>query len=194
VAYHHGDLPAALKRAVLEIVDADGLDAVTMAAAARRAGVSAGAPYRHFDSLDDLLVATAVDGYHRFRARQRAALAAHPEPTDALLAIIADYFAFAADEPGAFALMWGSGFTRRSRRLDEYARGDYSTVVELLTKITGATPEECHELAMAIAGVVIGQARIALDRYSPVSTPDDAPVIAERGVRMLLAGFQRLRS
>lgn len=188
MAYHHGDLPGALKRAVVEIVDEGGLDAVTMTAIARRAGVSVGAPYKHFASLEDLLVATAEDGYRRFRARQSLARAAHDDPLDALLAIIADFFAFAVDEPGAFALMWGSGFTRRSRRLDDWARGDYATVVELLTAITGRVAAECHDLAMCIAGVVIGQARIAIDRYSPVSTLADAPLIAERGVRMLIRG------
>jgi AcrR family transcriptional regulator len=187
--YHHGDLPAALKRAVFELVVEGGLPAVTMTAAAKRAGVSPGAPYKHFAGLEDLLVAAAEDGYRRFRARQQVVAASHDDPTDKLLAIIADYFAFARDEPGSFALMWGTGLTRQSRRLDEWALGDYARVVGLLVEITGRNAEDCHELAMNIASLVIGNARIAIDRYSPVSTPEQAPGFADRGVRQLIAGF-----
>lgn len=187
--YHHGDLPAALRRAVVELVVEGGLPAVTMTAAARRAGVSPGAPYKHFAGLEDLLVAAAEDGYRRFRARQRTVAARHGDPMDKLSAIIADYFAFAHDEPGSFALMWGTGLTRQSRRLDEWALGDYSTVVALLVEITARGAADCHELAMNIASLVIGNARIAVDRYSPVSTPEQAPGFAERGVRQLIAGF-----
>lgn len=188
-AYHHGDLPAALKSAVLDLVVEGGLAAVTMAAAARRAGVSPGAPYRHFAGLEDLLVATAEDGYRRFRARQQAVTSRNDEPMDKLLAIIGDYFAFARDEPGYFALMWGTGLTRQSRRLDAWALGDYSTVVGLLVEITGRGAEDCHEPAMNIASLVIGHARIAIDRYSPVSTAEQAPQLAGQGVRQLIAGF-----
>jgi AcrR family transcriptional regulator len=188
--YHHGDLPAALKRAVLELVVEGGLSSVTMTAAARRAGVSPGAPYKHFASLEDLLVATAEDGYRRFRARQQAVASSHDDPLEKLLAIIADYFAFARDEPSSFALMWGTGLTRQSRRLDEWALGDYGTVVRLLVEITGRSAVDCHELAMNIASLVIGNARIAIDRYSPVSTPEQAPEFAGRGVRQLIAGFR----
>jgi AcrR family transcriptional regulator len=189
-AYHHGDLPAALKSAVLELVVEGGLPAVTMTAAARRAGVSPGAPYRHFAGLEDLLVATAEDGYRRFRARQLAVASRYDDPMDKLLAIIADYFGFARDEPSYFALMWGTGLTRHSRRLDEWALGDYATVVGLLAEITGRSAADCHELAMNIASLVIGNARIAIDRYSPVSTPEQAPGFADRGVRQLIAGFR----
>jgi AcrR family transcriptional regulator len=45
--YHHGGLAEALKQAVLELIAEGGIESVTMAEAARRAGVSSGAPYHH---------------------------------------------------------------------------------------------------------------------------------------------------
>lgn len=59
MAYHHGDLPAALLSAVGMIVNEDGIDALTLRAAARRAGVSHGAPAHHFGDKRGMLTAFA---------------------------------------------------------------------------------------------------------------------------------------
>lgn len=58
--YHHGDLRAALIDAALALVAERGADALSVAEAARRTGVSAAAPYRHFPTRQDLLRATAA--------------------------------------------------------------------------------------------------------------------------------------
>ena len=47
-AYHHGDLKSALIEAASVILETRGADALTLREAARRAGVSEAAPYRHF--------------------------------------------------------------------------------------------------------------------------------------------------
>jgi len=57
--YHHGDLRRALLDATVDIVEERGVNGVNMAEAARRAGVSSGAPYKHFRDKDDLLAALA---------------------------------------------------------------------------------------------------------------------------------------
>lgn len=59
MAYHHGDLPAALLSAVGMIVNEEGIDALTLRAAARRAGVSHGAPAHHFGDKRGMLTAFA---------------------------------------------------------------------------------------------------------------------------------------
>jgi AcrR family transcriptional regulator len=58
--YHHGDLRAALIEAALALIAERGVEALSVAEAARRTGVSAAAPYRHFPTRLDLLRATAV--------------------------------------------------------------------------------------------------------------------------------------
>ncbi|MFI1382438.1 TetR/AcrR family transcriptional regulator [Embleya sp. NPDC020886] len=74
--YHHGDLRAALIRAGLEAIADNGIGALSVAEAARRAGVSPGAPYRHFPSRTALLMAVAIEAARELTADIRAALTA----------------------------------------------------------------------------------------------------------------------
>ena len=53
--YHHGNLKEALLRAALELIAQKGPAGFTFAEAARWAGVSPAAPYRHFRDRDELL-------------------------------------------------------------------------------------------------------------------------------------------
>ncbi|MBR1197327.1 TetR/AcrR family transcriptional regulator [Bradyrhizobium sp. AUGA SZCCT0240] len=76
--YHHGDLRRVLIDAALQLVGEGGPDAVSVREAARRAGVSPGAPFRHFPSRDALMNAVAEEAQRRFRAEIEAALAEAP--------------------------------------------------------------------------------------------------------------------
>src|SRR5258707_12457077 len=76
--YHHGDLKRVLIDAALALVEEGGIEAVSVREAARRAGVSPGAPFRHFESRDALLTAVAEEAQRRFRVEIEAALAAAP--------------------------------------------------------------------------------------------------------------------
>ncbi len=64
--YHHGNLREALIRAALELIAEKGPAGFTFADAARWAGVSSAAPYRHFRDRDDLLVDVARRGFDQF--------------------------------------------------------------------------------------------------------------------------------
>jgi len=72
--YHHGDLRRVLIDAALTLVGEGGPDAVSVREAARRAGVSPGAPFRHFPSRNALMQAVAEEAQRRFRAEIEAAL------------------------------------------------------------------------------------------------------------------------
>src|SRR5882672_8457744 len=76
--YHHGDLRRALINAALRLAEEGGPEQVSVREAARRAGVSAGAPFRHFESRDALMTAVAEEAQRRFRAEIEAALAEVP--------------------------------------------------------------------------------------------------------------------
>src|ERR1700733_15518622 len=67
--YHHGNLREALIEAALELIGAKGPAGFTIAEAARLAGVSPAAPYRHFRDADALLAEVALRGYDRFAER-----------------------------------------------------------------------------------------------------------------------------
>ena len=76
--YHHGDLRRALIEAALQLAEQGGAATVSVREAARRAGVSPGAPFRHFPSRDALMNAVAEEAQRRFRAEIEAALAEVP--------------------------------------------------------------------------------------------------------------------
>jgi AcrR family transcriptional regulator len=61
--YHHGDLKRALTDAALALVAEKGPKGFTLSEAARRAGVSLAAPYRHFADKADLLASVAEQGF-----------------------------------------------------------------------------------------------------------------------------------
>ena len=66
--YHHGNLRAALIRAALELIARKGTAGFTFAEAARFAGVSPAAPYRHFRDRDELMANVALRDFEQFAA------------------------------------------------------------------------------------------------------------------------------
>jgi AcrR family transcriptional regulator len=108
--YHHGNLRQALIDAALGLIGERGPVGVSFAEAARRAGVSPAAPYRHFRDRDDLLAETARLGFERFAARLEAAWAGgRPDPLAAFEALGRAYLAFAREESAFFAAMFDPG-------------------------------------------------------------------------------------
>lgn len=111
--YHHGDLKAALLKVAEHILERDGIQALTLRAVARAAGVSHAAPNNHFDDLTGLLSELAALGFARFGTAVAAAMqAAGDDPHARLTAMGRAYVGFARAHPGLFALMY------RSERLD----------------------------------------------------------------------------
>ena len=72
--YHHGDLRAALVTAALELVAEKGVAGLSVAEAARRAGVSSAAPYRHFGGRSALLSAAATAAGRRLSEQMQEAV------------------------------------------------------------------------------------------------------------------------
>jgi AcrR family transcriptional regulator len=106
-AYHHGDLRAQLIAAVRDLVEIHGPDGFSVAEAARRAGVSSAAPYKHFKDRPDILrgvVGEAMDRLHlAMQAGADAHLAGSP---DAVAGVGKAYVDFARAEPGVFRLVF----------------------------------------------------------------------------------------
>lgn len=94
--YHHGDLRAALIDAGLEMVAANGIAALSVADAAKRAGVSAAAPYRHFPNRKAFLAAVTTAAAQEFGAEVQAAVekVAGDDPLDRMEATAQAYVRF----------------------------------------------------------------------------------------------------
>src|SRR5271154_5982988 len=77
--YHHGDLRSALMQAALLLVEEHGVKGLALSDAARLAGVSVAAPYRHFKDKEALLAEIAAEGFTIFRDALAHASQSHPE-------------------------------------------------------------------------------------------------------------------
>src|SRR5262245_3588840 len=66
-AYHHGNLRQVLVDTTLALIEEQGVENTTVRDAARRAGVSSGAPFRHFPDRRALLTAVAEEAMRRLR-------------------------------------------------------------------------------------------------------------------------------
>jgi AcrR family transcriptional regulator len=108
--YHHGDLKEALMRAALELIAEKGPFGFTFADAARWAGVSPAAPYRHFSDRDELMADVAKRGFELFeQALSKAWDEGKPEPIAAFERIGKAYLAFARKEPAYYSAMFEAG-------------------------------------------------------------------------------------
>ena len=109
-SYHHGNLKQALVDATLELIEEKGPLAFTVAEAAKRAGVSTAAPYRHFRSRDELLAEAARQGFEIFADLMEYAYdSGQPSPLAAFEATGRAYLAFARKFPGHYVAMFESG-------------------------------------------------------------------------------------
>jgi AcrR family transcriptional regulator len=167
-AYHHGALAQALQAAVVQIVAERGIGAVTMAECARRAGVTAGAPYRHYASLDDLILAAARSCYEHWNARRDRHVIDADRPAEALRELLGDFFAFARDEPGAFVLIFDSGLQRHSELIQRWGEEGYQQLLRVVSSLTGRSLRESHVQALGIVALVLGHAKMSLGGFSGI--------------------------
>jgi AcrR family transcriptional regulator len=108
--YHHGNLKEALLRAALELIAQKGPGGFTFAEAARWAGVSPAAPYRHFRDRDELLASVALRGFHQFEAALSQAWdEGRPDVFFALDRLGKAYLDFARAEPAYYSAMFEAG-------------------------------------------------------------------------------------
>lgn len=108
--YHHGNLKEALVRAALALIAEKGPAGFTFADAARWAGVSPAAPYRHYRDRDELLADVAKRGFEQFEQRLLQAWNdGKPDPKTAFERLGKAYLAFARAEPAFYSAMFEAG-------------------------------------------------------------------------------------
>lgn len=110
--YHHGNLRQALVDAALKLIVEKGPAGFTVAEAAREAGVSPAAPYRHFKGQTEILEEAAKQGYEIFSdALDRAFNDGKPDALRAFEATGQAYLSFARAHPGHYISMFESGLS-----------------------------------------------------------------------------------
>jgi len=169
MSYHHGDLRAACVRAARELLEEGGAGGLSLRAVARRAGVSATAPYRHYEDRDALVSAVAAEGYRELAGHL---VAAHPAPSaaDDLAAVAVAYVRFALERPALFRVMFAEPC--------DYGNAERVAAVADITGYVGglvgrAFPgADVVALSTAVWGLVHGLAFLHLDGKLDASTPE----------------------
>jgi AcrR family transcriptional regulator len=167
-AYHHGDLRAALVGAAMDLLEEGGEAELSLRAVARRAGVSAAAPYRHYDDREALVSAVAAVGYRELAERLAAA---HPSPStpDELASAAVAYVQFALERPALFRIMFGQPCDRDS---DDRVAATAAVSLYVRGIVERTFPQADSEaLATAVWALVHGLAFLHLDGKLDAATP-----------------------
>ncbi|MAY88473.1 MAG: TetR family transcriptional regulator [Pseudooceanicola sp.] len=110
--YHHGNLRQALVDAALDLIREKGPTGFTLSEAAKQAGVTPAAVYRHFEGREDLIAEAALQGYEIFADLMQFAYdKGQPSALAAFEATGRAYLAFARKYPGHYIAMFESGIS-----------------------------------------------------------------------------------
>ncbi|MFS4437909.1 TetR/AcrR family transcriptional regulator [Paracoccaceae bacterium GXU_MW_L88] len=107
--YHHGNLKETLVEAALKLISEKGPRGFTFAEAAREAGVTPAAPYRHFKNRDELIEEVARRGFETFLGGLEQISGPDDSPVDAFYDANSTYLAFAQSNPGYYIAMFEAG-------------------------------------------------------------------------------------
>ncbi len=160
------------------LLERDGLAALTLRAAARDAGVSHMAPYRHFKDKDELLAAVAEEGFRELAEFMDRPAAASDDRRASGIA----YVSFALDNPALYRLMSGAGLSSPERFPGLLAAGAGAFQHCLAASSAGASGfagGETPAAAVAMWSIVHGLASLAID--GRVTLPPKGP---ERDARI----------
>jgi AcrR family transcriptional regulator len=194
--YHHGNLREALIRGALQLIADKGPAGFTVAEAARFAGVSPGAPYRHFRDRDDLLADVAQRGFDRFTAElEKAWNEGRPDPLRAFENLGRAYLAFARNEPAYYAAMFEAALPLKDH--DELAQAGeraFAVLRRAAETLSARAPEGKRPPALMMAlhvwalshGIASLFARGDAGRRS---LPMSAEELLEAGVLIYLEGL-----
>jgi AcrR family transcriptional regulator len=198
--YHHGDLRRGLIDAALQLARESGVEAVSVREAARRAGVSPGAPFRHFPSRDALMTAVAEEAQRRFRAEIDAALAAAPadDPLARFRCFGLAYLRWAMRNPAHFEII-SSGRHFDHDRATELSR-DNAELIDMTGRMLAEARErgqlrssDLKRVQIAGRALVYGFARMNIDGHFPRWGVADAEVerTAEAILDLFIEGIAR---
>ena len=193
--YHHGNLRQALIEAVLTLIEVKGPTGFTLSEAAKLAGVTPAAVYRHFEGREDLIAEVALQGYEIFADLMQFAYdKGQPSALSAFEATGRAYLAFARKYPGHYIAMFESGISvnrtpelaassARARDVLELAANDLSQHIPI-DKRPPASIFSAHIWALS-HGVVELFARNSRGAVSPFA-PED---LLESGIGVYLRGL-----
>lgn len=193
-AYHHGDLRNALIIGAAELIEESGSLNFSMADAARRAGVSSAAPYRHFRDKEALLEAVSQLAFYGLGVAAREAIETTARGSiERIIAIGHTYLAYVIDKAAFYDLMWGDMGARAidSEAFDRKASGFY-VLVDAVDAYLQAQELDADVLDIAVKlwTMVHGLSAISMSGKLPHFHPHaDLPVMLASTTRTFMAGL-----
>ncbi|HEY4142124.1 MAG TPA: TetR/AcrR family transcriptional regulator [Pseudolabrys sp.] len=151
--YHHGDLKEALVRAALELIREKGPAGFTFADAARWAGVSPAAPYRHFRDRDELIADVARRGFEQFtQALTTAWDEGEPDLMAAFDRLGKSYLDFAKREPSYYSAMFEAGVSIDAEpQLRAASEAAFAVLRQAAEKLVAQMPPKGRPPALMVA-------------------------------------------
>ncbi|MFC3994130.1 TetR/AcrR family transcriptional regulator [Actinoplanes siamensis] len=154
--YHHGDLRASLITASFELLAEVGLRRFSVAAVARRLGVSSAAPYRHFPGRDHLLSAVSAAAAHDLRsAIVAAADRAGADPSSRLASVAEAYFRYVVRTGAGFHVIYAAELYAVP---DEARREQTRALMATLLELASAVGVPSHRQAVALVEAIVAVA------------------------------------
>ncbi len=193
--YHHGNLKQALIEATIRLIEIKGPTGFTISEAAKQAGVSAAAPYRHFKGREDLIAEVAKQGFEIFADLLEYAYSKGGKSSVASLeATGRAYLAFARKNPGHYIAMFESGVSvNADADLAAVANRAISVLVKAADNLSSNLPIDKRPPSTMVSqhiwalshGIVELYARGEPGAHSPY-TPED---LLETGLGIYLRGL-----
>jgi len=193
--YHHGNLREALVEAVLSLVEEKGPAGFTLSEAAKRAGVTPAAVYRHFTGREDLIAEAARQGHEMFAdLMEHAYEKGQPSALASFMAMGRAYLAFARRYPGHYIAMFESGIsTNRSPEFARAAERALGTLERAAIDLSAQIPPERRPPARMFGAHVWAMSHGVVELFARGSPGAKSPFppegLLEAGIGIYLRGL-----
>ncbi|CUH41315.1 MULTISPECIES: TetR/AcrR family transcriptional regulator [Ruegeria] len=192
--YHHGNLKQALIEAALSLIEEKGPTGFTLSEAAKTAGVTPAAVYRHFQGREDLIAEAARQGFEMFAdLMQYAYDTGQPSALAAFEATGRAYLAFARKHPGHYIAMFESGISvNRTPELALAANRAKSVLEKAAADLSQHIPPEKRPPASMFSAHIWAMSHGVVELYARntgASSPFPPEDLLESGIGIYLRGL-----
>ncbi|MCP5073330.1 MAG: TetR/AcrR family transcriptional regulator [Rhodobacteraceae bacterium] len=193
--YHHGNLREALVEATIKLIEEKGPTGFTMAEAAKLAGVSAAAPYRHFKGSDEIISEIARQGFGIFAdLMEYAQRKSQPSALAAFEAVGRAYLAFSRKYPGYYIAMFESGVQINSNPdLASVANRGMNVLIASAEELCRALPPEKRPPASMVSHHIWAMSHGVVELFARgepgTRSPYSAEELLESGIGVYLRGL-----
>lgn len=195
MTYHHGNLREALLDAATDLLVKEGPSKLSLRAAARQAGVSQSAPYRHFSAKEELLAAVGQRGFKQLKDQMVEDMTGLTDHVERLHSGGSTYVNFAIENPHLFRLMFGPlmGSDNEFENLHLHCQECFAVLMEVVSEGQAAgvfKPGNGELLAYTAWTMVHGIAHLAIDGQLQVEKFGDLTTMKQLLSQTLFTGLK----